>query len=135
MEEQQNVNSVNMETPAKKGSKKTAVIAAVISGVIVIAAVIVCLIVVLGNSGPKLMEKGKEAFEKKTSEDDDLAIDYFERAAEKGEKKANYYLGQLYERKEKPEKAAKYYEKAAEEGDFEAAYKIGMMYFNGNGVE
>ena len=64
---------------------------------------------------------------------------WFEKAAAAGHVKAQYALGQLYEKGEGVErdygKARQWYEKAAEAGHAKAQYALGSLYEDGLGVD
>jgi len=59
--------------------------------------------------------------------------------AEKGEAKAQYRLGVLYDKgqgvKQDRAKAARWYTKAAKQGFIPAQYNLAILYYNGQGVE
>ena len=67
------------------------------------------------------------------------AIDWFIKAAEKGNVNSMINLGILYERGQEVEKdyakALKWYKEAADNGNEQALYSIGIFYENGFGVE
>ena len=67
------------------------------------------------------------------------AVEYFEKAADNGFSKAQYYLGMLYETGEVVdqdyEKALTYFEAAAEKDYAPAFSQIAYIYFNGLGVD
>ena len=66
-------------------------------------------------------------------------MEYYLKAAEKGNDNALFNIGLLYDNGERVEqdysKAMEYYLKAAEKGNVDAFYNIGYLYENGYGVE
>ena len=54
--------------------------------------------------------------------------------AEKGDSKAQYYLGLHYEAENNMSEAAQWYRNAADQGDLDAQYKLGVCYEKGEGV-
>ncbi len=58
--------------------------------------------------------------------------------AEQGDTKAQYAIGEMYEKgkgtEKSPGKAFNWYSKAAKQGDKKAAYKVGRAYLDGKGV-
>lgn len=71
--------------------------------------------------------------------DGNKAVEYFEKAADNGFAKAQYYLGMLYETGEVVDKdyelALSYFESAAEKDYAPALSQIAYIYFNGFGVD
>lgn len=81
-------------------------------------------------------KKGADSFESNLYEE---AVSWFSRSAEKGNAKAQCYLGYLHENGIGVEKsdieAAKWYTKAAEQGDTLTQNNLGSMYREGKGVQ
>jgi TPR repeat protein len=71
-------------------------------------------------------------------QDDDLAVEWFRKAAEQGNAKAQSSLGAMYSvgrgvARDK-EEAVRWYKKAARQGLPEGMYNVAIAYFNGEGV-
>jgi TPR repeat protein len=66
------------------------------------------------------------------------AIAWYQKAAERGDVKAQYNLGEAYHKGEGVSKnnaeAVRWYRMAAEQGHAKAKYCLGVMYHNGEGV-
>ncbi|MAB24217.1 MAG: tetratricopeptide repeat protein [Pseudomonas neustonica] len=79
------------------------------------------------------------AFERVNNESLQLAIDTCISAADKGDMKAQYELGQLYFSGERVEQnyetALQWLEQASIQGEPRAQYRLGMMHFKGEGVQ
>lgn len=79
---------------------------------------------------------GKMLFDnKKTYRDQDEALVYFMRAAERGHVDSQFYVGQYYEHKYDYKEAAKWYKKCAENGDVRAQNSLAIFYEKGRGVD
>lgn len=79
------------------------------------------------------------AFERVDNESLQLAIDTCVIAADEGDMKAQYELGQLYYSGERVERdyaaALQWLEQASVQGEPRAQYRLGMMHFKGEGVQ
>lgn len=96
------------------------------------------LAVCLAAAGPAIaqtFEEGKEAYKR---DDFTLAFKIFQPLAERGDARAQFNLGILYDEGEglpaDAAKAAHWYRKAAEQGHREAQFNLGQMYNVGHGV-
>lgn len=79
------------------------------------------------------------AFERVDNESLQLAIDTCVSAADEGDMKAQFELGQLYYNGERVERdyttALQWLEQASVQGEPRAQYRLGMMHFKGEGVQ
>ena len=118
---------------AKSGGTKLSgkTIGIICGAVAVVAIIVVCLVLFLGDSVEKLMEKGLNAYNSGQSQE---AKEYFEKAADKGNTDANFYLGEICENSGDMPNAAFNYEKAAKGGNGSAAERLGFILYEGNGV-
>ena len=66
--------------------------------------------------------------------DDELAEQWFRRAAENGLDRAAYALGKLLQSEHRAEEAAHWYDHAAARGNEYAQYRLAKLYLTGNGV-
>lgn len=70
--------------------------------------------------------------------DEALAVQWYLKGAEQGNKDAQYNLGTLYSNSkgalQNSELAMSWYLKAANQGDADASYNIGILYYKGKGV-
>lgn len=85
----------------------------------------------------EILKSGMEAYDR---EDYALAFPYLLKAAEAGDREAQFRCGDLYQYEDKSgefdeEKAMYWYEKAAKQGHAEAQLSCGRMYENGKGTE
>ena len=84
-----------------------------------------------------ITEKGGEC--NKSSDIEKRFKNYYEKAADKGNVNAQYYIGKLYYKGKGIEKdykkAFEYLKKAAEQGHVDAQYNLGVCYIEGFGVE
>jgi TPR repeat protein len=97
------------------------------------------LSVVLGanaQSADKLYEEGKALYD---ADKFTQAIAKLKPAAEKGHKKAQYYMGRCYDKghgvTEDDKIAFSWYMKAAKQGHAKSQYQVGKCYKDGEGVE
>lgn len=128
--------SVDQENPASAGNKKKKVVPIAIGAAAVVLAAVVGLVLFLGGGTGKLMQSGLEAYHSKYhgSSDNELAREYFEKAAKKGNADAYYYLGSLDERIYDYAAALSHYQEGVEKGSDLARLGLGNLYRNGNGV-
>ena len=81
----------------------------------------------------------KEGECNKSSDIEKRFKNYYEKAADKGNVNAQYYIGKLYYKGKGIEKdykkAFEYLKKAAEQGHVDAQYYLGKCYYDGKGVE
>jgi uncharacterized protein len=88
-----------------------------------------------GTAFAQSYEDGRAAYK---NDDYAQASAIFKSLAEKGDARAQFNLGLLYDEGEgvpkDPEKAASWYRKAAEQGHREAQFNIGQMYSVGHGL-
>ena len=88
-----------------------------------------------GDEGAQLLlayfyQKGENA-----PRDLNKAIQWYKKAAEKGNVIAQYNLGDIYDSKKDFTTAASWYEMAANQGDAAAQLNLGLSYYSGEGVE
>lgn len=91
---------------------------------------------VFAQSADKLYEEGKELYD---AEKYTQAIAKLKPAAEKGHKKAQYFMGRCYDKgygvTENDQVAFSWYMKAAKQGHAKSQYQVGKCYKDGEGVE
>lgn len=79
----------------------------------------------------------KEGECNKSSDIEKRFKNYYEKAADKGDANAQYYIGKLYYKGKGIEKdykkAFEYLKKAAEQGHVDAQYYVGKLYYDGKG--
>ena len=138
-------NAVERKKPekVKTKSKKKKVLPYIIAlavvavlALILVVGISVAAIVGVAGSGNRNLKKGLEYYysEYQSSEDNEAARGYFEKAANKGKADAYYYLGMLEEREFDYYSAKDYYEKGVEKGSNLARLELGNLYENGLGV-
>lgn len=92
---------------------------------------------IIGMDEQEILKNGMEAYDRG---DYALAFPYLLKAAEAGNREAQFRCGELYQYEDKSgefdeEKAMYWYEKAAKQGHAEAQLSYGRMYVNGRGTE
>lgn len=99
--------------------------------------ILMLLLTLIGNSVAwgGAFEDGKAAYERR---DYKTALEKFHSAAQQGDAKAQYNLGQIYRNglgipRDNAE-AVKWYRLAAQQGHAKAQNNLGMMYYSGQGV-
>ena len=89
----------------------------------------------MAQSAEECYKKGKEYFDKK---DYKQAVEWYQKAANQGDAKAQCYLGWMYHNgrgvTQNYNKAMEWYQKAANQGDATAQCNIGVLYDYGYGV-
>ncbi|MBO7340571.1 MAG: toll/interleukin-1 receptor domain-containing protein, partial [Lachnospiraceae bacterium] len=117
----------------KKKSKLGLWIAIAAAAVLLIGLGIFAAIKLSGPKAADLMAEGYQAFYYglKGTEDDAKARGFYEKAVEKGEADAYYYLGQIYEREYDYQSAREQYEKGIEAGSDLARLGMGYLYQRG----
>lgn len=144
-EVENNDSPVATETIVKKkpGWKKPVIAAAIAAAVILLVFLIGKSLIDggsfgsgnIGLSAVEMFEKGKDAYQRN---DFTEAVEWYRKAAEKGDSKAQCNLGQMFEKGEGvPQdysEALKWYQKAVEQDDSRGQNNLGAMYQNGLGV-
>ena len=117
----------------KKKSKLGLWIAIAAAAVLLIGLGVFAAIKLSGPKAADLMAEGYQAFYYglKGTEDDAKARGFYEKAVEKGEADAYYYLGQIYEREYDYQSAREQYEKGIEAGSDLARLGMGYLYQRG----
>ncbi|MEZ5828970.1 MAG: tetratricopeptide repeat protein [Hyphomicrobiales bacterium] len=67
------------------------------------------------------------------AKDESQAVDWYRKAADKGQASAMFNLGKYYYDKKDPKQAARWFEMAAEAGQVEALTALGSMHLHGEG--
>ena len=121
------------KTSAGNKDKKPFIIGGIAAAVLAVVALIAVL--VSGGGGKKYMEQGIATYNSKYhgTEDNAAARAAFEKAAEKGEADAYYYLGQIDEREYKYIEARENFNKGIEAGSELSKAALADMYLSGLG--